>query len=211
MTRSFATFLLLAEVLLLISCEQVQEARNTYNTVASTARAAKNVGAAMQAAEQKRAERAKRGDTLSLNYKQLQRYLPGSVAGFAAAGGPTGESVILSGVSYSTCEQTYAKGDQRLKIQLVDYNGANALYAGATAMMSAGFSQENDEELMRGCELGVVGVKGWETLQKKEGKASVALGVGNRFFVAVESDGQRDTEFVKQVARNLDLQALAKL
>lgn len=211
MSRSFTVLLLLAEVLGLAACEQMQQARNTYNAVASTARAAKNAGAAMQAAAQKRTDRAQRGDTLSLNYRELQRYLPTEVNGYAAVGRPKGESVNLSGMSYSTCEQDYEKNGQRLKIQLVDYNGANALYAGATAMMSAGFSQENDEQLMRGCDLGVSGVKGWETLEKKEGKACVALGVGDRFFVAVESDRQRDTEFVKQVARNLDLQALAKL
>jgi hypothetical protein len=144
-------------------------------------------------------------------YKELEHYLPASIAGFEAVGEPKGESVSMNGVGYSTCEQRYAKGGQHLKVQLMDYNGANALYAGATAMMSAGFSQENDEQLMRGCDLGVANVRGWETLQKKERRASVALGVGDRFFVAVESDGQDDTDFVKQVARDIDLNALAKL
>lgn len=203
--------LVLTEIFLLAACGQVEEARHSYNTIASSAKAAKNIGAALEAAEQKRAVRVERGDTVSLNYKDLQRYLPGSIDGFLPVGKPEGESINMGGISYSTCEQTYEKGNQHLKVQLVDYNGANALYAGATAMMSAGFSQENDEELMRGCDLGVANVKGWETLQKKDHKASVALGVGDRFFVAVESDNQQDTEFVKQVARNMDLQALAKL
>ena len=209
--NNFSTLLILAEIVMLASCGQLDEARNTYSAVATSARAAKNVGAALEAAEKKRAGRAERGDTVSLSYKDLQRYLPGSIAGFMPVGEPKGESVNMSGISYSSCEQTYKNGDQHLKVQLIDYNGANALYAGATAMMSAGFSQENDEELMRGCDLGIANVRGWETLQKKEHKASVALGVGDRFFVAVESDGQDNTDFVKQVARDIDLNALAKL
>ena len=209
--KRFSTFLPLAATVLLASCDQVQEARNTYNAVASTARAAKNMGAALEASQKKRTERVERGDTVSLNYKDLQRYLPKQVNGFTPVGEPTGESVNMQGFSYSSCGQIYTKGDQRLKVLLVDYNGANTLYAGATAMMSAGFAQEDADQLMRGCDLGVPNVKGWETLEKKEHNASVALGVGDRFLVTVESNKQDDTEFVKQVARNIDLAALAKL
>jgi len=209
--KRLSIFLPLAATVLLASCDQIQEARNTYNTVASTARAAKNMGAALEASQKKRTDRAERGDTVSLNYRDLQRYLPKKVDGFTPIGEPTGESVNMRGLSYSTCGQIYTKGDQRLKVLLVDYNGANALYSGATAVMSAGFSQEDEEQLMRGCDLGVADVKGWETLEKKEHNASVALGVGDRFFVTVESNKQDDTEFVKQVARNIDLNGLAKL
>ena len=155
--------------------------------------------------------RALRGDTTSLHYELLQHYLPQQVAGFVREGRPLGESVQMGGISYSTCEQYYRRGQQRLKVQLVDYNGAHALYAGATALMSADIWQEDDQELMRGCDLGLPGVRGYETVQKLERRAAVALGIGDRFFVSVESTGQEDTRLVKAVARTLDLRGLAAL
>ncbi|UYZ57792.1 hypothetical protein [Hymenobacter latericus] len=161
-------------------------------------------------AELRYQERASRGDTLSMRHQELQRFLPLEVAGFVREGEPQGASVNMGSVRYSTCEQRYRKGNQQLKVQLVDYNGANALYAGATALMGLG-SQESDEQLMQSCDLGLPGVRGYETLQKQEHRAAVALGVGDRFFVSVESTQQPDTKLVKEVARQLNLTRLASL
>ena len=201
--------LVCAELALLAACGQVEEARNQYKAARSGVRAARNL-ATSEEAQQKRAVRARSGGTLSMPCKKLGHYLPTSIAGFEAVGEPKGEPVSRSGVSYSACERRCTEGAQHLKGQLMDYNGANTLYAGATVMLSAGFSQKKDGQLMRGCSLGVANVRGWETLQKKEPRASVALGVGDRFFVTVESDEQDDTDFMKQVARDIDLNALAK-
>ncbi|WP_400193365.1 hypothetical protein [Hymenobacter sp. B81] len=192
-------------MLLLSSCAQAPDSRAT---VEATAVASAIAELPLDAA---RSSRRSLADTLSLPYGELAKFLPETVGQFVRDGVPQGESVNIGGVSYSTCEQYYRCGKQRLKVQLVDYNGANALYAGATAMMAAGFSQENDEHLMRGCDLGIPNVQGYETLQKKERRASVALGVGDRFFVSVELDQQHNTDLVRDVAKTMDLQTLAKL
>jgi hypothetical protein len=203
--------LVCVELGVLAACGQLQEARSRYTNASSSIRAARHVGAAMRRQQQQHAAQVAHGDTVSLPYQELARFLPARLAGFEAVGEPKGESVSLHGISYSTCERHYRHGSQRLKVRLVDYNGANALYTGTTAMLSAGFAQEDEAQLMRSFDLGVGNIRGWETLQKKERKASVALGVGDRFFVAVESDGQSNTDFVKQVARTIDLNALAQL
>jgi hypothetical protein len=156
-------------------------------------------------------ERLTSSDTVSLHYKKLQQFLPAELAGFVPDGEPRGEFVSLGGVSYSTCEQRYRRGGQQLKVLLVDYNGAKPLYASATALMGNSISQEDDVQLMQGCDLGLPGVLGYETLQKKEHRALVALGVGNRFFVSVESTRQQNTQLVKYVAQLLDLKRLAAL
>ncbi|OON66728.1 hypothetical protein [Hymenobacter sp. CRA2] len=158
-----------------------------------------------------RRRRIQRGDTASLPSQALAQYLPAAVAGFVSEGQPQGDLVRIGGINYSTCEQYYRRGSQQLKVQVVDYNGAMALYDGATALMSTEFLQESDEQFTRGFDLGVPGVRGFETVQKMERRASVALGVGERFFVSVESTGQEDTKLVKDVARTLDLRALAAL
>lgn len=195
---------------LLNSCSQQQEARGTSQPGVTTEPVASGLEVADSVAAKQRT-RISRGDTVSLHYRELAKFLPARVAGFERGGEPRGESVNLGGVSYSTCEQYYRKGHLRLKVQLVDYNGAPALYAGATALMSSGISQESDEQLMQGCDIGVPRVRGYETLQKKESRAAVALGVGDRFFVSVESSGQHDTRLVKKVARKLDLKRLMAL
>ena len=196
--------------LLLANCSQMHQASETARITSAT-RVSDQLEQTLARAEQKGAERAARGDTLSLPYQELRKYLPEEIAGFVREGSPKGESVDMGGVSFSTCEQVYRKGNQRLQVQLVDYNGADALYAGATVMMTAGFSQENDEQLMRGCDLGIPNVRGYETLQKKEGLASVALGVGDRFFLSLELDQQHSTDAVRTVAKAIDLKTLSQL
>jgi hypothetical protein len=203
--------LVCVELGLLAACGQLQEARHTYHTATSSMRALRHVGAALEKQQQLRAVRAAQADTVSLSYQELAHYLPASLAGFTAVSEPKGASVNLNGVSYATCERRYSKDGQHLKVQLIGYNGANALYAGATAMMAAGFAQKNDEPLIQDCKLGLSSIRDWETWQKKDHKASVAWGVGDRFLVAVELDGQCTTDFVKQVACDIDLSALARL
>lgn len=199
--RQFAAGWLL---LLLGACSHLQHAPDTASPALAASRP-------VTAGAYASSLRALRSDTTSLPYAVLARFLPAHVAGFVREGKPQGESVQLGGISYSTCEQHYRKGHRRLKVQLVDYNGAVALYAGATALMNEQIWQESEEQLMRGCNLGMAGVCGYETVQKLERRAAVALGVGGRFFVSVESTEQHDTRLVKAVARTLNLKGLAAL
>jgi hypothetical protein len=192
----------------LLSCSHMPESSLAPGTSLATSQ---TVSALADPHEQARRMRMQRGDTASLHHDELVRYLPERIDGFVREGKPQGESVRMGGVSYSTCEQSYRRGKQLLKVQVVDYNGAQALFAGATALMTSEIGPENDEQLMRGCDLGLPGVRGYETVQKMEHRAAVALGIGERFFVSVESTGQEDTKFVKAVARTLDLRGLAAM
>lgn len=196
--------------LALSGCDQAQEAKNAYSAVVTTAKAAEGITKTMEAAQARQEERKEKGDTLALNYKELQKYLPASPAGFAAAGAPEGQSTNVAGMHLATSSQQYEKGDQRLTVSLVDYNSAATLFMGATAMMSAGLEVEDDNQLMRSFKPDKPGVKGLETFDKKERKATVLMGIGDRFLVTVEATGQTDTELVKSVATALDLGALAK-
>lgn len=192
------------------SCEQAQEAKNTYSAIVTTSKAAKEMASNMETAQSRQEDRKQRGDTMALPYKELQKYLPASPAGYTADGGPEGQSTNMASMHMSTAEQKYKKGDQTLKVALVDYNSAAPLFMGATAMMNSGLEIENDDQLMRGLKLDKPGMKGMETLDKKDHKASVVMGVGDRFLVTVEASGQNDTELVKSVAKELDFGTLAQ-
>lgn len=163
---------------------------------------------AQKEAEQKIAARKAKGDTLAMPYADLMKYLPGSVDGYTK-GEPDGASVNVSGSSYSSanCDYTNDKGE-RVKVTIVDYNQAYGLYNGLTAMWA--FSVDTPEEKSGGVKLDD-NIAGWEQFRKKSGDAVITLGVGYRFWVQVEADGQKDTEWVKEVAKSIDLDKLASM
>lgn len=196
--------------LLLSGCEKAREAKNAYSAVVTSTKAAKEMASNMESAQQQLEARKQRGDTMALPYKELQQYLPASPAGFAPDGDPEGQSTNMGSMHLSTAGQKYRKGEQTLSVSLVDYNSAAPLFMGATAMMNNGLEIEDDDQLLRGLKLDQPGVKGMETLDKKGHKATVTMGVGDRFLVTVEASGQNDTELVKSVAGSLDLGGLAK-
>lgn len=199
----------------LTACDKTREARNQANAVVAASRAAASLGdqaAAMQARTD--ARRAK-GDTLAIPYKDLQAYLPATVAGYQKAGEPQGSMMNMPGMSYSTCAQEYRAGTdenpKNLKVTIVDYNGAAAMYAGATTVLGSGFSMEDDQQRIQSLDLGLKSVKALETYQKQDHRATITAGVADRFFVSVEADQQEDSELVKQVVQQLDLKKLAAL
>lgn len=209
--KSFSLPLCAAACLLAFTgCEQAQEAKNAYSAIATTTKAAKEMANNMEATQSRLEERKKHGDTLALNYKELQKYLPASPAGYTADGGPEGQSTNMANMHMSTASQKYKKGDQTLNVSLIDYNSAAPLFAGATAMMNTGMEMEDDNQLMRGIKLDKAGVKGMETLEKKNHKASVTLAIGDRFLATVEASGQDNTDLVKSVAEGLSLDELVK-
>lgn len=202
--------ILASTLLLTTSCEQAKQAKESYNAVSKLGDIGKEMASNMDEAKTKRAERVKSGDTLSLPYKELQQYLPKEVSGYTA-GELSGSSQKMSGISYSSAEREFAKGEDRVKVALVDYNGANQIYEGLAAMATLGMEHENDEEIMGPTALKVDGVKGMDTFRKKEGTAEMTLVAGGRFMVTLSATKQKDMEFLKSVAEEMDLGKLAKM
>lgn len=195
---------LLAPLLLLAGCEQAQEAKNAYSVVTHAAEASKQMGAALQDAQARQTERAQRGDTLALPYKELQRYLPAAVSGFATADAPAGQTMQLPGMHYSQATRAYHAGNKRLTVTLVDYNGAAALFTAASGLMALGMEMEDDNQRMNSADLGQPGLKAIETYGKQDHKATMLVAVNDRFIATVEANDQPDTEAVKAVAKSLD-------
>lgn len=164
----------------------------------------------MEEAKDRRAERVKTDDTLSLPYKELENYLPAEVSGYTAAA-PSGQSMKTAGMAFSSAERTFTRDTADVKVSVVDYNGANQLYQGASAMFSLGLESEDDESLTKEAKLDLDGVKGSETFHKKTGGADVTLAVGDRFLVTISGTKQKDLTLVETVAKSMDLQKMTKL
>jgi hypothetical protein len=164
---------------------------------------------AMDEAQKKKEERIKRGDTLAMNYKELQTYLP-NPAGYEKDGNPEGESVNMMGLgSWSKAEQRYKNGDKTLKVELMDYNQSAMGYTAAAAMFGMNIQVENDREKSGTFDPGISGVRGYEQMYKERKEANVTYAIANRFVLTIRSDGSNDIEELKAIAKSMNLSELA--
>ncbi len=200
----------------LVSCgnkEQEEKEKAEIKSVGSALGSLMKMGKEMEKSQKesqgKLAERRAKGDTLAMPYAELQKLLPATIEGFKTEE-PNGGSVNMTGMSYSNAEGKYTKGGEWVKISIVDYNQAYGLYSAATAMWAMGMSVDTPNEKANGMKLDD-NIGGWEVYQKKTKKAAVTLGVGERFWVNVEASGQENTEWVKSIAKSIDLSKLAAM
>jgi hypothetical protein len=164
---------------------------------------------AMDEAQKKKEERIKRGDTLAMNYKELQTYLP-NPAGYEKDGNPEGESVNMMGMgSWSKAEQRYKNGDKTLKVEIMDYNQSAMGYTAAAAMFGMNIQIENDREKSGTFDPGISGVRGYEQMYKERKEANVTYAIANRFVLTIRSNGSNDLEELKTIAKSMNLAELA--
>jgi len=203
----------------LISCggankeeeEQRQAAKGLGTALGELVKMGKEMEKSAKENEGKMAARRAKGDTMAMPYAELQKLLPASVEGYKPDGEPDGGSVNMTGMSYSSAEQRYKneKGDW-LKVSIVDYNQAYAMYSSLTGLWAVGMSIDTPEEKANGVKL-ENDIAGWEVFKKKSKNAIVTLGVGDRFWVNVEANNQSNTDLVKSVAQSVDLSKLSEL
>ncbi len=200
--------------LLLLSCglggnKQKIKIKDDKITISDLKNAGEQIQENMDEAAKKKEERRKRGDTLALNYKELQQYLP-SPAGYEKAGEPDGESVNMPALgSFSKAEQRYKSGDKRLQVELIDYNQSDFGYTTATAMFAMSMQIENDREKSGTFETGMKDVKGYEQVYKKDQQAAVTYAIANRFLLRLALNGSNDVEELKTIAKGMNLSELA--
>ena len=198
-------------LLLATGCEQAKQAKESYSAISKLSDASKEMSTSLEKAQSERAEREKRGDTLSLPYKELQQFLPISVSGYTP-GELKGDSQKMSGMAFSSAERTFTKApDEEVEVSIMDYNGSNALFQGAAAMMSLGIEHEDDEQVAGPTAVKADGVKGIDTFYKKDGRAEMTLAVGARFLLTLKANKQKDMALLKSVAEEMDLEKMAKL
>jgi len=142
-----------------------------------------------------------------MNYKDLQKYLPSSLSGYEA-GEPDGQTMTMQGMSFSSASIEFTNEDDFVRIALIDYVAAASMYQMATAMWGMGMSIEDDEMIAKAVKW-EDNIVGWEEFRKIDKEATLALGIGDRFFMTVEANNQSGTDFVKSVAKKMDLNGLA--
>lgn len=170
---------------------------------------AENIVEETKKSEEKSNERRKRGDTLAMPYKDLQAFLP-QINGYVSEEGPKGSQTNTPGLgSWSQAEQEFTSNDKRVSVSIMDYNAAHQAFIGLTSMFGMGMSFEDDNKKQSGVDLGMKDVKAYETIYKKDKRAELVMVVGDRFIVELKSDGDNDENFLRSVAKNMNLEKLA--
>jgi len=156
------------------------------------------------------AERKAKGDTLAMPYKELEKFLPDAPSGYKKDGDPKGQTVNMAGSSYTEVEQNYKKDDSNtLRVKIVDYNATYGTFQGLYAMAGM-FSIDSDDERTGKTDIGVDKTTAIESFKKKTKDATLSVGTGYRFWVEVSANNQTETDFVKSVAKSINLAELSK-
>jgi len=178
-------------------------------TVNNIREAGEQMKTATEEAEKRRAERKAKGDTLAMNYKDLQQYLP-AVPGYEKNGDPEGESMSMPGFgSFSKAEQGYKSGDKTIDVELLDYNQSALGFTTASAMFTMNIQMENDAEKSGSFDTGMKLVKGYEQVFKKDNNATVTYAIADRFLLTIKSQGSNDVELLKNIAKSMNLGELS--
>jgi hypothetical protein len=142
----------------------------------------------------------------AMSYKELQKYLPNSVKGYILNGDMKGQSIDMQGMSYSSAEADYKKGEDNLSIVLVDYHAAASVYQSLTMAWSMNISIDNDQE--KASTTTVKGIKGYQRIDKQDNSSELILGVNERFLLTIKATNQKNVDLVRSVAESMDLSEL---
>jgi len=141
-----------------------------------------------------------------VSFNALLPLLPETPAGFAAAGEARGETTQAMGVKVSEVERSYAKGDQHLRIKIVDGAYNPLIYAGVT--MAAQFARESTEGFEKGVTIdGNPGIEKWNKGSKQ---SELDVVVAKRFLVSIDASPV-EADFARTVYNGLDKAKLAGL
>ncbi|MCF6352688.1 MAG: hypothetical protein L3J06_06740 [Cyclobacteriaceae bacterium] len=161
-----------------------------------------------QAKEIENAE--KRENVKAIHYEELIKYLPQSLDGYTAKE-PDGGTIEMAEMSYSNAEITFTdKDNNQIHINLLDYNAALAMLTMTTAMWSSGLKIDTKDEFAQSINWSD-NVSGWESYQKNNGNATLTLSIESRFLLTIEGDKQGNCDYLKEIAKLMDLDGLAAL
>lgn len=198
----------------LLSCgEKVDELKKAAEFVQKAPEMAKNMEQSANEAKAIREQRVKRGDTLAMHYEKLQAYLPSSIPGYEAEE-PSGETMNNMGFSYSTATRRFVQkgGDmsKEIEVTLVDYIAVESLYMAATYWLS-GYSRESAESYDKTFDTGIKNVFALDHFDKKDKRGEVTYGVGYRFLLKISGNRIDNTDILKNVAKSMKLEELARM
>ncbi|MEK7703655.1 MAG: hypothetical protein AAB426_01755, partial [Myxococcota bacterium] len=141
-----------------------------------------------------------------VNWRELAKVVPESVAGFTAEGELNGQTSGMGNMQVTEVTRHYKKGDKELRLEITDTSMVAALRA-PFAMMAM-INEDSSKGYKKGGSIGAYpGLAEWES----QGKEShVAVLVADRFLVNVKIENAEPGD-AETIVKALDLGDLAKL
>lgn len=141
-----------------------------------------------------------------VNWRELIPFL-GDIKGWEADGDAEGQTVSMMNYKVTKVERSYKAGDKYLTITIVDGGYAPMAYVGI--QMAMNFEIDTSEEYVK--KTTIKGHSGVEKYNYDDKEAEVMLLIAKRFIVQMEGEEFKDTKELVAIAKNLDLEGLAKL
>lgn len=146
------------------------------------------------------------GSTKPVEYEKLKELIP-EFGGWERSG-VKGQQTTM-GISVSTAEGRYKKGDASLKLEITDTSFSKMVLAPFMMFARAGYEERSDDGYKKGMTL--AGFPGFESWRKDSKVGEVNLLVANRFIVSAEGRKVDSTEPAKQLIQAVDLKKLSGL
>lgn len=146
------------------------------------------------------------GNTKPVDYERLKELIP-ELGGWERSG-LKGQQTTM-GISVSTAEAHYKKGDASLKLQITDTSFSKMVLAPFMMFARAGYSERSDDGYKKGITL--ASYPGFESWEKGSKRGEVNLLVADRFLVNAEGDEVDSTEPARQLVQAVDLKKLSGL
>jgi hypothetical protein len=122
--------------------------------------------------------------------------------------GVKGEQVSM-GLSVSSAEAQYKKGDQSVKLTITDTALSQIVLAPLKMMLAAGYKDESDDGYKRAVTLS--GNPGWEEWEKGSQHAQANLLIADRFVIEADANGVTNTDVARQFVQAVNLNKLSGL
>lgn len=200
----------LCGILLLSSCQKVEEFRSSAKDALEKG---KQVSQVEQEISAKKADRKQRGDTTAIPFLQLIAFLPPNITGYNALE-PRGAVEKVHVYEYTTAKRRFESQHSRngfLEVEISDFNQTYDLFGLTAAWMKFSFSKETDTGFERTFVLeNSHSINCYEKYDKNTNTADVTYAIAHRFIIHVRANEQKGTELVRQIGESMPLAELEK-
>jgi hypothetical protein len=151
-----------------------------------------------------------RAEQATVNFKDLQKFLPtADIPGFTK-GKPGGQTSSMMGMSTSEATLTYHKGDESIEVKISDMAGIPFASMGAAMMGATEFENQTENGYEKSIK--IQGFGGTEKVETGEDKsAEINLFVAKRFMIELHGHGIGDAALLRKIIEGMNLTDLAKL
>ncbi|MBI2794502.1 MAG: hypothetical protein HYX66_07635 [Ignavibacteria bacterium] len=187
-----------------------QKAMETVQNLNTMAQSADNATEAINDMQNLRKERVQRGDTLSMPYQELQKFLPEAINGYTMQE-PEGGSVEVPGMSYSNAKATYTNPDgAQINVNITDYNNTEMGFTAATAMFALKMKIDDENETAETFQTDNPRISGYKRVGKTDGRSSLSYSIAGRFYIEIDGSQQTGIDAVQAIANKIKMADLAQ-